>query len=66
MAATLALSIGLGLKAVWLNLGFFLMAAAIIGYYRRRLGCITGDMLGALTEVIEAGLLLLASMGGGR
>ena len=65
MAATLALSIGLGLKAVWLNLGFFLMAAAIIGYYRRRLGCITGDMLGALTEVTEAGLLLLASMGGG-
>jgi len=29
------------------------------------LGCITGDMLGALTEVTEAGLLLLASMGGG-
>jgi adenosylcobinamide-GDP ribazoletransferase len=66
MAATLALSIGLGLKVVWLNLAFFLMAAAIIGYYRRRLGCVTGDMLGALTEVTEAGLLLLASMGGGR
>jgi adenosylcobinamide-GDP ribazoletransferase len=66
VAATLALSLGLGLQAIWLNLAFFLMLAAILGYYRRRLGCITGDMLGALTEVTEAGLFLLASMGGGR
>jgi adenosylcobinamide-GDP ribazoletransferase len=65
LAATLALSLGLGPQAVRLNLAFFLMAAAAIGYYRRRLGCVTGDMLGALTEVTEAGLFLLASMGGG-
>jgi adenosylcobinamide-GDP ribazoletransferase len=65
LAATMALSAGLGLQAVWLNGAFFLLAAAIIGYYRRRLGCVTGDMLGAMTEVTEAGLFLLASIGGG-
>jgi adenosylcobinamide-GDP ribazoletransferase len=66
IAATLALSMGLGLRAAWLNLAFLVMVAAILEYYRRRLGCITGDMLGALTEATEAGLFLLASMGGDR
>jgi adenosylcobinamide-GDP ribazoletransferase len=60
------LSLGIGLKAVWLNAAFLLMAGAIIAYFRRRLNCVTGDMLGAMTEVTEAGLFLLASMGGGR
>jgi adenosylcobinamide-GDP ribazoletransferase len=66
VAVTLVLSLGLGLQAAWLNLAFFLIVATIIGYYRRRLNCVTGDMLGALTEVTEAGLFLLASIGGGR
>ena len=38
--------------------------AGLVAYYRRRMGCITGDMLGAMTEINEAGLFLLASMGG--
>jgi cobalamin synthase len=28
------------------------------------MGCITGDMLGAMTELTEAGLFLMASAGG--
>ena len=66
VAVTLALSIGLGPRVVWLNLAFFLIAAAVIGYYSKRLGCITGDMLGALTEITEAALFLVAAVGGGR
>ena len=66
LAAVMLLSAGLGLQAVWLNAAFFLTAGAVIAYYRRRLNCVTGDMLGALTEVTEAGLFLLASTGGGH
>jgi adenosylcobinamide-GDP ribazoletransferase len=66
VALTMALSIGLGPRALWLNLAFFLITAAVIGYYAKRLGCITGDMLGALTEITEAALFLVAATGGGR
>jgi len=34
----------------------------IIFYYKKRMGCITGDMLGAMTEVTEALLFLLVSI----
>jgi adenosylcobinamide-GDP ribazoletransferase len=37
--------------------------AAILGYYRNRMGCITGDMLGAMTEVMEASLFLVIAAG---
>jgi adenosylcobinamide-GDP ribazoletransferase len=60
----LALSVLLGWKALWLNLGFGAITAVIIWYYKKRIGCITGDMLGAMTEILEAGLFLLASVGG--
>jgi adenosylcobinamide-GDP ribazoletransferase len=33
----------------------------MLGFYRYKIGCITGDMLGALTEVSEALLFLAAS-----
>ncbi len=60
----LAFSVLLGWKALWLNMSFAAITAAIIWYYKRRIGCITGDMLGAMTEITEAGLFLLASIGG--
>jgi adenosylcobinamide-GDP ribazoletransferase len=66
LAATVLLSLGLGPMALRLNAGFLLLAAGIIAYYKRRLGCVTGDMLGAMTESTEAGLFLIAAMGGIR
>jgi len=59
-----ACSVMLGRQALWLNLGFGAITGVIIWYYKRRIGCITGDMLGAMTEITEAGLFLLASIGG--
>jgi adenosylcobinamide-GDP ribazoletransferase len=64
--ATVGLSVALGRGLLAVNVGFFLIGAALIAYYRKRLGCITGDMLGAMAEVTEAGLFLIAAMGGGR
>ncbi|MEE8300461.1 MAG: adenosylcobinamide-GDP ribazoletransferase [Desulfatiglandales bacterium] len=54
------LSFWLGVKAIWLNSLFILMTALILFYYKRRMGGITGDMLGAMAEVEEAGLFLVA------
>lgn len=55
------LSLFLGWQAIILNLGFAAIVTCILGFYRRRIGCITGDMLGALTEITEAALFLLAA-----
>jgi adenosylcobinamide-GDP ribazoletransferase len=44
------LSLFLGRKAVWLNLAFAVIIAVILFFYKKRMGCITGDMLGAMTE----------------
>ncbi len=52
----------LGWRGIWLILLFFALVYAIIFYYRRRMGCITGDMLGAMTEVSESLLFLAASV----
>lgn len=64
VAATIALSLALGRRALFLNAVFILLTATVITYYKKRLGCLTGDMLGALAEVIEAGLFLAAAAGG--
>lgn len=53
----------LGWKGIWLNLIFVTLTAAIIWYYKKRLGCITGDMLGAMTEITESFMFLLISIG---
>ncbi|MGD8880731.1 MAG: adenosylcobinamide-GDP ribazoletransferase [Desulfobacterales bacterium] len=60
----IGLSLLLGLKAFWLNLAFVIILGSILFFYKKRIGCITGDMLGAMTELTEAGLFLTASMGG--
>jgi adenosylcobinamide-GDP ribazoletransferase len=53
------LSLLMGRSGLWLMLGFAGLLSLVLVFYRRRLGCITGDMLGAMNEVLEAGLFLL-------
>jgi adenosylcobinamide-GDP ribazoletransferase len=57
------LCLPLGWRGLWLLGGALVLSTAIVAFYRRRIGCVTGDMLGAMTEVLEAGLFLLASAG---
>jgi adenosylcobinamide-GDP ribazoletransferase len=60
----LILALFLGPKGLWLIFSFFALTAIILFYYKRRLACITGDTLGAMTEISEALLFLLLAMGG--
>ena len=60
----LFLSLLLGWRCVLLILAFLGLTFGIIIYYKRKINCITGDMLGAMVEGIEAGLFLLLSIGG--
>ena len=62
MLIPVILSIFLGWKGIWLNLIFAVLTITIIFYYKKRMGCITGDMLGAMTEVTESLLFLLVSI----
>ena len=55
------LSVMLGWQAIFLNLSFVLLVVLILTYYRRKIGCITGDMLGAMTEASEAMLFMAAA-----
>jgi len=64
LTAPVVLSVFLGWTAFWLNLSFVTLTTLLIWYYKRRMGCITGDMLGAMAEILEAGLFLLVSVGG--
>jgi len=56
------LSIFLGWKGVVLNVFFVVACAGILSMYSRLIGCITGDTLGAMNEVLEAGLLLFLAL----
>jgi adenosylcobinamide-GDP ribazoletransferase len=64
LTAPVMLSVFLGWTALYLNLSFVALTAVLIRYYKRRVACITGDMLGAMAEILEAGLFLLVSIGG--
>ncbi len=54
-----------GLWGVVLLIVFIIGVSGIVRYYRSRLNCITGDMIGAMEETMEAVLFLAASLGGG-
>ncbi|HDL08730.1 MAG TPA: adenosylcobinamide-GDP ribazoletransferase [Desulfobacteraceae bacterium] len=58
------LSLFIGLNGIWISFLFFICIFLILSYYNKRMGCITGDMLGAMCEVTESSLFLMASMGG--
>lgn len=55
------LSFAGGWASVGLNLGLAVLVCAILLFYRSKIGCVTGDMLGALIEICEAGLFLILS-----
>jgi len=59
----IGLSLILGLNAIWLNLAFVIITGMILLFYKKRMGCVTGDMLGAMVEITEAGLFLVVSFG---
>lgn len=61
LALVVLLSFLLGGYALFLLAGFALLVSGVLMYYRRKTGCLTGDMLGALIEITEAGLFFLAS-----
>jgi adenosylcobinamide-GDP ribazoletransferase len=63
LSGPVLLSLLLGWQAIWLIICFAAITAGLIRYYKRRLGCITGDMLGAMTEILEPCLFLLVSLG---
>jgi len=58
----LVLSYFLGWQGLWLNFVFGVSIAVILEYYKKRMGCITGDMLGAMTEWTESILFLFVSI----
>ncbi len=61
LAFPLVLALFLGLRGLWLGLAFMVFTGVVLYYYKKRLGCITGDMLGAMTESMESVLFLFAS-----
>jgi adenosylcobinamide-GDP ribazoletransferase len=58
----LGFSLFLGYKGLILISGFALGCVAILKFYKQKMNCITGDMLGAMTEVMEAWLFMVAGM----
>jgi len=62
LIVVMVLSVMLGWQAIFLNLFFILSVFLILTYYRQKIGCITGDMLGAMAELIESGLFFLMAI----
>jgi adenosylcobinamide-GDP ribazoletransferase len=56
------ISVVSGRTLAGLNLGFAVMVFIIIAWYRKKIQCITGDMLGAMIEVTETALFLIAAV----
>jgi len=62
LLALSAIAMVMGGRGILLVAVFFVLVAGIVEFYRRRMGCITGDMMGALIEWTETGLFLAAAM----
>lgn len=60
LVPVLVLGFLLGVKGLFIVLVFGVTVFLILAFYRIKMGCITGDMLGAMTEVAEAVLFLAA------
>jgi adenosylcobinamide-GDP ribazoletransferase len=65
LALPVFLSLFLGWRGLLLNVVFAVIVVALITCYRKALGGITGDLLGAMVEILEATLFLAVCVGGG-
>jgi len=63
MAPAVAAPLFLGFGALAMLVVFLLGTGSILFFYRRRMGGVTGDMLGALIETMETVLLITAAAG---
>lgn len=63
LALLAGLSLALGGLALRLNIAWVICVAVLVWFYRRRMDCVTGDMLGAMVEVTEAVLFLVMAAG---
>lgn len=63
VAAAVVIAAFLGYKGLILVGAFAAATAGMLIFYKRKLNCITGDMLGAMTESVEALLFLAAGAG---
>ncbi len=63
LALVVGLSLLTGAKFLLINGGFALATLAVLLFFRRKMGCITGDMFGAMIEIIEIFLFLTVSLG---
>lgn len=51
-----------GWQGILLNMAFVSLVILILTYYKKQMGCITGDMFGAMCEITESGLFLVAAI----
>ncbi len=58
----IVLSFFTGYKFIIINFSFGLIVFIILCFYKEKMNCITGDMLGAMTEVTEALLFVIAGV----
>ncbi len=62
MGIPLFFSFFMGVRGLVLNVVFAATVFLLLWFYKKKMGCITGDMLGAMTEITEAVLFLGAGM----
>ncbi|MFW5988980.1 MAG: adenosylcobinamide-GDP ribazoletransferase [Desulfosudaceae bacterium] len=63
LVPVVALSLLAGSGFLVINAGFVVITAIVLWFYKQKLNCITGDMLGAMIEVTEALLFLMVAAG---
>ncbi len=66
VAVPVLLALFLGWRGLLLNLFFVAATITMIRLYRKKLAGVTGDLLGAMTEILEAILFLVLCVGGGQ
>jgi adenosylcobinamide-GDP ribazoletransferase len=63
IAVPFGVSVFLGWRCIVIAMVFAAVTALILRFYRRRLGGVTGDLIGALGEVMEAALWVALAVG---